>query len=75
MVNVNESKDNYDNLTDISFNDEDNISVPLKNETNDSIDGSEAEDSSLDLSLDDDLDNNQDESEESGSQKEESRLQ
>ena len=62
-VNVNESNDNDDNLTDISSNDENNISVPLVNETNDNVDNNEVEDSTPDLSLDDDSDTNQDESE------------
>ena len=69
-VNVNESTDNDDNLTDISFNDENNISVPLVNETNDNVDNNEVEDSTPDLSLDGDSDTNQDESEESGTQEE-----
>ena len=69
-VNVNESTDNDDNLTDISFNDENNISVPLVNETNDNVDNNEVEDSTPDLSLDGDSDTNQGESEESGTQEE-----
>ena len=69
-VNVNESTDNDDNLTDISLNDENNISVPLVNETNDNVDNNEVEDSTLDLSLDGDSDTNQGESEESGTQEE-----
>ena len=69
-VNVNESTDNDDNLTDISFNDENNISVPLVNETNDNVDNNEVEDSNPDLSLDGDSDTNQGESEESGTQEE-----
>ena len=69
-VNVNESTDNDDNLTDISFNDENNISVPLVNETNDNVDNNDLEDSTPDLSLDGDSDTNQGESEESGTQEE-----
>ena len=69
-VNVNESTGNGDNLTDISFNDENNISVPLVNETNDNVDNNEVEDSTPDLSLDGDSDTNQGESEESGTQEE-----
>ena len=69
-VNVNESTGNGDNLTDISFNDENNISVPLVNETNDNVDNNEVEDSTPDLPLDDDSDNDQDQSEESGTQDE-----
>ena len=69
-VNVNESTDNDDNLTDISLNDENNISVPLVNETNDNVDNNDLEDSTPDLSLDGDSDTNQGESEESGTQEE-----
>ena len=69
-VNVNESTDNDDNLTDISFNDENNISVPLVNETNDNVDNNEVEDATPDLSLDSDSDTYQGESEESGTQEE-----
>ena len=69
-VNVNESTDNDDNLTDISLNDENNISVPLVNETNDNVDNNEVEDSNPGLSLDGDSDANQDESGESGTQEE-----
>ena len=69
-VNVNESTDNDDNLTDISFNDENNISVSLVNETNDNVDNNGVEDSTPGLSLDGDSDTNQDESGESGTQEE-----
>ena len=71
-VNANQSNGNGDNLTDISSNDENNISIPLLNETNDNVNNYEVEDSTPDLSFVDDSDNNQDESEESGTQTEES---
>ena len=70
-LNDNETIENHDNLTVNPPNDEDNISVPLANETNDITDD-EIEEPSLDLSHDDDLDSNQDDSEKLVSQEEES---